>query len=196
MKRLILVNGVPASGKSTVARAIARSTGWPLLTLDTVKEAFFAHLGTGDRDYNRMLGKASYQAMFALIGDWPEGATAIIDAWFGFQPMEVLQQHLARAGDCRAAEIWCHAPPDVIGERYRAQARGAAWRPSGRGLCAGAYRAGRNREADWAASRCIASIRRQRSMRPALMEWLGTAFAELISRRSNIWRRRPRRATG
>lgn len=121
MKRICLVNGVPASGKSTVARALSQSMGWPLLTLDTVKEAFFVHLGTGDRDYNRLLGKASFQAMFALIADWPDHSSVVIDAWFGFQPFDVLQSHLARVGTCEVMEIWCHAPPKVIGERYRAR---------------------------------------------------------------------------
>jgi predicted kinase len=121
MKKLILVNGVPASGKSTVARVISQSTGWPLLTLDTVKEALFSHLGKGDRDYNRLLGKASYQAIFSLVGDWPDGSHAIIDAWFGFQPFGILQEHLGLTGNCAIAEIWCHAKPDVIGARYRAR---------------------------------------------------------------------------
>jgi glucokinase len=121
MKRAVLVNGIPASGKSTVARAVSAAKNWPLLTLDTIKEAFFAHLGTGDRDYNRLLGKASYQAIFALAGDFPDDTTFVIDAWFGFQPIEVLHSHLAQAGIGRAAEIWCHAPGYVLGERYRAR---------------------------------------------------------------------------
>lgn len=121
MKRAVLVNGLPASGKSTVARAISHNKGWPLLTLDTIKEAFFAHLGTGDREYNRQLGKASYQAIFALVEDFPDGATVVVDAWFGFQPLDVLQDHLARAQVTQTAEIWCHAPGDVLGERYSAR---------------------------------------------------------------------------
>ncbi|MDW6024361.1 ATP-binding protein [Mesorhizobium sp. BAC0120] len=121
MKRVVLVNGVPASGKSTVARALSDAQGWPLLTLDTIKEAFFEHLGTGDRDYNRLLGKASYQAIFALVADFPDSVTVVVDAWFGFQPAEVLEKHLARAGISRIAEIWCHAPAEIIGERYRAR---------------------------------------------------------------------------
>lgn len=121
MKRAILVNGIPASGKSTVARALSKARGWPLLTLDTVKEAFFAHLGTGDRDYNRLLGKASYQAIFDLVGGFPEDSTTLIDAWFGFQPIDILRGHVARAGIGAVAEIWCHAPGHVLGERYRAR---------------------------------------------------------------------------
>ncbi|HVT53255.1 MAG TPA: AAA family ATPase [Dongiaceae bacterium] len=121
MKRAVLVNGVPASGKSTVAQAISHAEGWPLLTLDTIKEAFFAHLGTGDRDYNRRLGKASYQAIFAVIADFPRDTTAVVDAWFGFQPPEILDAHLATAGIAQVAQVWCRAPAEVVGERYRAR---------------------------------------------------------------------------
>ena len=128
MKTGILVNGVPASGKSTVAKAISQSAGWPMFALDTVKEALFAHLATGDREHNRLFGKASYQAIFAVIGDFPDGATVVIDAWFGFQPTEVLTAQLAAAGVTTVVEVWCTAPPTVIGERYRARLDS---RPSG-----------------------------------------------------------------
>ncbi len=121
MKSAVLVNGVPASGKSTVARAISEAGGWPLLALDTVKEALFAHLGTGDREHNRLMGRASYQAMFAAVGDFPADTTVVIDAWFGFQPADVLQAHIVRAKLTNVVEVWCHAPPAVIGERYRAR---------------------------------------------------------------------------
>lgn len=121
MKRAVLVNGVPACGKSTVARAISARTGWFLLTLDTVKEPFFDHLGLGDREFNRALGRASYQAIWSLVRDAPDGTDVIVDAWFGFQPKAVLEGHLARAGVERTAEIWCHAPPDVLAERYSAR---------------------------------------------------------------------------
>jgi predicted kinase len=121
LKTAILVNGVPASGKSTVAREVSQCLSAPLLTLDTVKESFFDHLGTGDRDYNRTLGKASYQAMFALIGDFPENAITVVDAWFGFQPLEILQHHIERARLSCIIEVWCHARPDVIGARYLAR---------------------------------------------------------------------------
>lgn len=121
MKTVILVNGVPASGKSTVARQVSQTLHAPLLALDTVKEAFFEHLGTGDRLYNRTLGRGSYQAIFALIGAFPEGSVAVVDAWFGFQPLEVLQGHLVRGGVTHTAEVWCHAPPQEIGRRYEAR---------------------------------------------------------------------------
>ncbi|MDZ4136014.1 MAG: ROK family protein, partial [Paracoccaceae bacterium] len=110
-KRLILVNGVPASGKSGVARALADRTGWQILTLDTIKAPFLIELAPVDRPFNRTLGRASYAAIFDLIRDAPAGSTVIVDAWFGFQPPAVLTEGLTRAGIAEVAELWCHAPP-------------------------------------------------------------------------------------
>lgn len=121
MKSAILVNGVPASGKSTVARAVSVALGSPLLTLDTVKDPLFTHFGTGDREHNRRLGRASYEIIFAAIADWPDPATVVIDAWFGFQPADVLDRHLLTAGIGRTAELWCHAPATVVAARYEAR---------------------------------------------------------------------------
>lgn len=126
VKRAVLVNGVPASGKSRVARALAEATGWPILALDTIKAPFLAALPPGDRQFNRTLGCASYDAIFDTLTDAPPGSTFIIDAWFGFQPVEVLEDGLMRAGVAKRAELWCHAPPETVGARYgaRVPARG------------------------------------------------------------------------
>ena len=120
-KRLVMVNGVPASGKSSVARALADATGWPILTLDTIKNPFLATLPPGDRLFNRTLGRASYAAIFDLIADAPADSAFIVDAWFGFQPLDVLEAGLARAGVTNLAEVWCHAPPETVGARYAAR---------------------------------------------------------------------------
>lgn len=127
-KRVVLVNGVPASGKSGVAAGLAAAMAWPVLSLDTVKNPFLAELGPVDRPYNRRLGRASLAALFAVVREAPAGTTFVLDAWFGFQPREILDGLMGEAGIDAAAELWCHAPPETIGERY---ARRAATRPPG-----------------------------------------------------------------
>ncbi len=120
-KRAVLVNGIPASGKSTVSRGIADRTGWPLLALDTVKNPFLEALGGGDRLFNRTLGRAAYQAIWSAVRDAPAGSTFIVDAWFGFQPLDLLEAHLKMAGVETTVEIWCHAPGEILAERYAAR---------------------------------------------------------------------------
>ena len=117
-KRLLMVNGVPASGKSSLAHRISKRTGWSVLGLDTVKTPFLELVEGVDRAFNRTLGRASYKSIFSIIREAPEGATFIVDAWFGFQPVSVLQDHINMAGITNVAELWCHAPPEVIAQRY------------------------------------------------------------------------------
>ena len=128
MRRAILVNGVPASGKSTVSARLVPAllaAGVPAvpLSLDTVKEALFVHLGAGDREENRRLGRASYQAIFDSIAAFPDDLVPVVDAWHGFQPPEVLRGHLERARIGHVVEVWCRVPPETAAARYRARAR-------------------------------------------------------------------------
>lgn len=126
MKTAVLVNGVPASGKSTLAARLvpalhAAGVSAVPLGLDTVKEALFADIGTGDRAHNRMLGRASYRAIFDSIAAFPEALVPVVDAWHGFQPDTVVRDHVARAGIGRVIEVWCAVTPDAAAARYRAR---------------------------------------------------------------------------
>lgn len=126
MRTAILVNGVPASGKSTLTARLARDlvahgVAAVPLGLDTVKEALFEHVGAGDRDHNRMLGRASYRAIFDAIGAFPPSLVPVIDAWHGFQPPRFVREHVERAGIERLVEVWCEVDPALAARRYRAR---------------------------------------------------------------------------
>lgn len=69
MDPLIVVAGPPGAGKSTLARPIAAALRLPLLQKDTIKEALFEALGTGDLEWSRRLSDASFEAMFAIAGE-------------------------------------------------------------------------------------------------------------------------------
>lgn len=127
-RRAILVNGVPASGKSGIADHLSRAGGWPVLSLDTVKNPFLLEFAPVDRPMNRRFGMATYSAIFDMVAQHPPAATVIIDAWFGFQPRAVLDDGLQRAGITEVVEVWCHARPDTIADRY---SRRAGSRPAG-----------------------------------------------------------------
>ncbi|MEO9896772.1 MAG: adenylyl-sulfate kinase [Paracoccaceae bacterium] len=128
MKRALLINGVPASGKSTIANTLTphlTSAGLnPVpFALDTVKEGLFAQIGTGDREYNRMLGRASYHAIFNTIAAFPDRLLAVIDAWHGFQPKDVIKDHLERAEIDQVIEVWVAISPATAAARYIARSQ-------------------------------------------------------------------------
>lgn len=120
-KRVILVNGIPASGKSRLAVELSAYSGWLQLSLDGIKNPFLQRLENVDRPFNRVLGLASYQVIWDIIGGAPAGSTFIVDAWFGFQPKEVLQDYLQRAGATQVLEIWCQIDADLAAERFTAR---------------------------------------------------------------------------
>ncbi|MBD1206188.1 MAG: ROK family protein [Rhodobacteraceae bacterium] len=127
-RRAVLVNGVPASGKSDIAALLSARTGWPILSLDTVKNPFLLQFAPVDRPTNRRFGTAAYESIFDMVAQHAPDATVIIDAWFGFQPPEVLHAGLARAGITQVAQVWCHARPETIAARYAARVNS---RPAG-----------------------------------------------------------------
>ena len=63
----VVVSGPPASGKTTLARAIAPALGLPLVAKDTIKEALMSVLPVPDIETSRAVGRASVAALAGRI---------------------------------------------------------------------------------------------------------------------------------
>jgi predicted kinase len=64
--QLIVVTGLPATGKSTLARELARLLRAPLVGKDMIKEPLLDVLGGGDEVHSRLLSTASFAILFAV----------------------------------------------------------------------------------------------------------------------------------
>lgn len=125
MTRAVLVNGVPATGKTNIAKGLGKRLHAPVLTLDAVKEVLFEELGhrDADREWGRVLGRASIRSIWALVAGFPQDSLVVVEAWFRLPPHDPVLAGLARARIDRWVEVWCHADPDVLGARYAARTR-------------------------------------------------------------------------
>lgn len=119
---VVLVNGLPAAGKSTLARRLAIALGLPLLGKDVIKETnadvLGSHppLGLTQRDWNRQLGTAASETMWALLKDSAPGA--VLESSWRADVRQLVDSGLRGAGFAGAAEVWCEAPTALLRERF------------------------------------------------------------------------------
>lgn len=66
-QRLIIISGMPGSGKTTLAKSISAELSLPLIEKDSIKELLFDSLGWNDREWSKKLGKVSYELMDYFI---------------------------------------------------------------------------------------------------------------------------------
>jgi predicted kinase len=103
--RILVITGLPASGKTTLARQLARRYRVALLTKDVFKESLFDALGAGDAAHSRRLSDISYEILFNVAGE-----VASAEADFILEGNFRRGEHEARMKaftDARIAQVFC-----------------------------------------------------------------------------------------
>jgi len=74
---LVVVTGPPASGKTTVARALARELRMPYVSKDTLKETLYEELGSGE-ELEAALDRAALALLFAVAERQLEAGVSVV----------------------------------------------------------------------------------------------------------------------
>jgi predicted kinase len=119
--KILVVSGLPCSGKSTLAKRISENLSWPLLAKDDFKEALFDTLGARDREWSRLLSGAAYELLFRQARALAAiGCGCILEG--NFRHGEYEQRFTAlTAQPADLIQAYCHAPPETLAERFRAR---------------------------------------------------------------------------
>lgn len=123
---LILITGLPGTGKSTLARMLASRYRLPLICKDTIKEPLLDVIGARDRADSRRLSDASFAVMFALAGECLRtGTDLILEGNFRAGEHEPAVRAIAAAQALTSAplaQILCRAAEPVRVARLQARA--------------------------------------------------------------------------
>ncbi|MBL7262226.1 AAA family ATPase [Paractinoplanes lichenicola] len=119
MGELILVNGLPGSGKTTLATGLASLLDAPLISKDALKEAV---AGVVPSVPGSALGAAAGDMMWSLAAALP-GRVVLESWWFKPRDLAFVEAGLRLCRPDSAVEIWCDVPADVAQTRYAARRR-------------------------------------------------------------------------
>jgi predicted kinase len=108
---LVLVTGLPGSGKTTLARGLAGQLSLPLISKDHYKELLFDALGTKDLAWSRQIGQAAVQLQFDAIRVM---RSVVVDSalWSGISEPEVMGLELP------LVQAFCTCPFELARQRF------------------------------------------------------------------------------
>ncbi|MFB8002961.1 AAA family ATPase [Nocardia sp. NPDC056000] len=125
-KLLVLINGLPGSGKTTLGGPLAKALNAHFLSKDAAKEAFSPHMAD-----HSTLGSTAMTAVWALARAIP--TTVVIDSWW-FKPRDLAfaQAGIEHSHATHAIEVWCDIPPALARRRYENRHRPAFYQDAER----------------------------------------------------------------
>ncbi|KQR41220.1 ATP-binding protein [Deinococcus sp. Leaf326] len=116
---LLVVSGLPAAGKTTLAAPLARTLGWPLVTKDDYKGLLYAHLPELPQAQG---GPLSFALMFHVAEViLSAGGSLVLETHFHRGVSEPHLLALAGTSGARLLQVYCGAPLELLRTRHAAR---------------------------------------------------------------------------
>ena len=115
---LIILAGMPATGKSTVAAGLSKAFGYPILEKDNIKEGLFDTLGFENYAQKRKLDHAANEVLLrVLAATLKAGGSLIVDNNFDTASAEKLCG-LIETYQPNCITVFLDGDPQALYERY------------------------------------------------------------------------------
>ena len=126
----LIVTGPPASGKTTLARRLARDLNMPLYEKDVFKDTLFQSLGVGDKDWSQQVGRSAISLLFAVAHQiLSTGSSLVTECNFSTRLSSEQVGEIADNSGARVVQVHCSASPEILVERNAARLASPNLRP-------------------------------------------------------------------
>ena len=122
-QKLVIIGGVLASGKTTVASKLVEATGFRHVAYDRIKEALFDAGGWRDRDWSKEIGEMSFPVYQQLIDmHLRRGDSVITESTFLWpDSLEWVNEYVERHG-VELVQVWMTIDPHTARKRFSKRA--------------------------------------------------------------------------
>ena len=121
---LLVVSGLPASGKTHLGSRLARELGWPFVSKDEYKQILHDHLPDLTR---AQAGPLSFEIMYHVAGViLAAGGDVVLESHFYQGVSEPKLGGLAEVHRARVVQLFCEAPLPELKRRHAARVASGA----------------------------------------------------------------------
>ncbi len=128
--KLIIIIGLPATGKTTLSLKVSKTFDLPLISRDEIKVQIMDKVGWGDREWSKKVGQASYSLLDYTAKQLSRSKSSFI-LESDFAPEFANEKfNLIHQQGYDIIQIVCSASNDVILDRWKKRAAKNSSHPS------------------------------------------------------------------
>jgi predicted kinase len=118
---LILVSGLPATGKTTISKRISEEFKLPLAGADAIKEVMWDSLGHKfNFEFSDKLGKAAFELLFYFIeASLLKGMSLVVEAHFHPEKNNQRFNDLKKKYGAKLLQVYCDCDTEVLQNRFK-----------------------------------------------------------------------------
>lgn len=120
MPKLVIINGKPGTGKSTLANRLKSELSIPVMGKDDLKEFLFETTNVKDREWSHVVGKTSVEMLYAFTEQTLQAGqhVAIENAFWADFAIERLSTTMSKS-NTTCLEIYCDADQETRAYRHK-----------------------------------------------------------------------------
>lgn len=127
---VILINGISATGKSTIGRQLANRLALPFFSKDAIKETLFDQLGTADRAWAHKLSSVTHAILNPILEEeLRAGRGFVLEANFNPAYDVAKFERWRSLYAFRVIQILCFADGEVVYQRFKRRAESGERHP-------------------------------------------------------------------